>query len=52
MPEGIKNKMCNLVCMEHPNFKETLCDIEQEGGKAGAGKWLLFKAISILNHMS
>ena len=38
VPEGIKNKMRSLVCMEHPNFEGTLCNIERDGGKAGSGK--------------
>jgi hypothetical protein len=38
VPEGVKNKMRSLVCMEHPNFEGTLCDIERDGGKAGSGE--------------
>jgi hypothetical protein len=38
VPESIKNKMRSLVCMEHPDFGGTLCDIEREGGKVGSGE--------------
>jgi hypothetical protein len=40
--EDIKNKMRSLVCMEHPDFDGTLREIEQEGGKAGAGMYHFF----------
>jgi hypothetical protein len=40
--ENVKNKMWSLVCVEHPDFDGTLREIEQEGGKPGAGMYISF----------
>lgn len=32
--------MQSLVCIEHPNWDETLVAIQKEGGKSGHGKFL------------
>jgi hypothetical protein len=42
--EDVKNKMRSLVCMEHPDFDGALREIEQEGGKPGAGMNRFFSA--------
>lgn len=39
VPETVKQKMRSLVCLEHPNWDETLISIENEGGIAGASMY-------------
>ena len=36
--EAVRNKMRSLICMEHPNWDQTIAEIQKEGGKAGQGK--------------
>lgn len=40
--EIVRNKMRSLICVEHPNWDQTIAEIQKEGGKAGQD-WLLDK---------
>jgi hypothetical protein len=47
--DDVKNLMRSLVCMRHNDFEGTLLAIEEQGGKAGCGKYGLAKETRSLN---
>lgn len=51
VPEAVKTKMRSHVCMQHPDFEGTLRQIEQKGGKEGAGLLSIALATSTLTNI-